>query len=99
MAAASGPLIAAGILNGLDGLRGLSAWRWLYLIEGIASICAGLALVAFLPDYPHTWAALTPHMREVGKSFHPRRISLTNIAAIRRLTLDAQKLTSTAPKY
>ncbi|KAL4758271.1 major facilitator superfamily domain-containing protein [Aspergillus foveolatus] len=91
LAAASGPLIAAGILSGLDGARGLSAWRRLYLIEGIASICAGLALVAFLPDYPHTWAALTPRMREVGKSSHPRRISLTDIKAIRRLTLDASE--------
>lgn len=30
-------------------------------------------------------------MREVGKSSHPRRISLTDIAAIRRLTLDASE--------
>ncbi|KAL4985952.1 major facilitator superfamily domain-containing protein [Aspergillus falconensis] len=76
MAAATGPLIAAGVLSGLDGARGLSAWRWLYLIEGIVSICGGLALIAFLPDFPHTWTALTPDMKEV---------------AIQRLTLDASE--------
>ncbi|KAL4734084.1 major facilitator superfamily domain-containing protein [Aspergillus similis] len=76
VAAASGPLIAAGVLSGLDGARGLSAWRWLYLIEGIVSICGGFALIAFLPDFPHTWTALTPNVREV---------------AIRRLTLDASE--------
>jgi MFS family permease len=27
---AFGNLIAAGILNGLDGVRGISAWQWLY---------------------------------------------------------------------
>jgi hypothetical protein len=31
---AFGSLIAAGILSGLDGARGLAAWQWLYIIEG-----------------------------------------------------------------
>ncbi|KAK4926360.1 hypothetical protein LTR66_016354, partial [Elasticomyces elasticus] len=28
-------LIAAGITNGLSGARGISAWRWLFIIEGV----------------------------------------------------------------
>ncbi|KAL4949218.1 major facilitator superfamily domain-containing protein [Aspergillus filifer] len=74
IAQATGSLIAAGISSGLDGARGLSAWRWLYLIEGVASICGGFAIIALLPDFPHTWTALTPEMRHV---------------AIERLTLEA----------
>ncbi|KAL4919853.1 major facilitator superfamily domain-containing protein [Aspergillus aurantiobrunneus] len=76
VATATGSLIAAGVSSGLDGVRGLSAWRWLYLIEGIVSICGGLLVVIALPDFPHTWTALTPEMKEV---------------AIRRLTLDASQ--------
>lgn len=33
-AGAFGNLIAGGILNGLDGARGMAAWQWLYIIEG-----------------------------------------------------------------
>jgi hypothetical protein len=32
LSGAFGNLIAAGILNGLRGHRGLSAWQWLYII-------------------------------------------------------------------
>lgn len=34
LAGAFGNLIAAGILDGLAGKRGIAAWRWLYIIEG-----------------------------------------------------------------
>ncbi|KAL5338609.1 major facilitator superfamily domain-containing protein [Aspergillus crustosus] len=74
VASATGSLIAAGISSGLDGARGLAAWRWLYVIEGAVSICGGFVLILLLPDFPHTWTALSPVTREV---------------AIRRLTLDA----------
>lgn len=31
-------LIAAGITNGLSGARGISAWRWLFIIEGAITV-------------------------------------------------------------
>jgi MFS family permease len=37
-------LIAAGITNGLSGARGISAWRWLFIIEG--AITVGTTLIA-----------------------------------------------------
>ncbi|KAL4802382.1 major facilitator superfamily domain-containing protein [Aspergillus unguis] len=76
IATATGSLIAAGISDGLDGAQGLSAWRWLYLIEGMISICGSFVIVTFLPDFPQTWVALTPAMKDI---------------AIRRLALEFSK--------
>ncbi|OQV04629.1 hypothetical protein CLAIMM_09484 [Cladophialophora immunda] len=69
---AFGNLIAAGILSGLAGKRGLSAWQWLYIIEGCLTIVIGFITAAFLPDYPHTWKSLSPEQHYVAN----RRIAL-----------------------
>jgi len=34
LSGAFGNLIAAGILKGLKGKRGMDAWQWLYIVEG-----------------------------------------------------------------
>lgn len=62
---AFGNLIAAGILSGLNGARGLAAWRWLYIIEGCITIFAGFCCWLILPDFPETWKALSPEERRV----------------------------------
>lgn len=64
---AFGNLIAAGILSGLKGKRGLSAWQWLYIIEGSMTIFVGIAIVFILPDFPETWKLLSPEMRRVAE--------------------------------
>lgn len=38
LSGAFGGLIAAGITNGMDGVKGLSAWRWLFIIEGCITV-------------------------------------------------------------
>ncbi|KAJ3525593.1 hypothetical protein NM208_g11573 [Fusarium decemcellulare] len=72
IAGAFGNLIAAGILNGLGGVRGISAWRWLYIIEGAVTVAAGIAVCFLLPDFPHNWRALSPEMQHVAN----RRLAL-----------------------
>ena len=63
---AFGNLIAAGILKGLAGKRGLSAWQWLYIVEGTITCVVGLAIMFVLPDFPHTWKRLTPEMKHIA---------------------------------
>ncbi|KAK6384341.1 hypothetical protein LTS17_001904 [Exophiala oligosperma] len=71
---AFGSLIASAILDALNGSHGMSAWQWLYIIEGAITISLGILLIVVLPDFPETWRLLTPEAKAV---------------AVRRLTLDA----------
>ncbi|GAA5973309.1 hypothetical protein JCM11641_003066 [Rhodosporidiobolus odoratus] len=48
-----GPLIAAGILGGMDGKLGHPAWRWLFFIEGALTVFFALVAIPILPDFPH----------------------------------------------
>jgi MFS family permease len=52
LATACSGLIAAGVLSGLDGARGLAGWKWLFVIEGAGSFCAALLAFLLLPDFP-----------------------------------------------
>ncbi|CAG8002530.1 unnamed protein product [Penicillium salamii] len=52
-------LIAAGITNGLSGARGISAWRWLFIIEGAITIFVALISIFIIPDLPRTTSWLT----------------------------------------
>lgn len=55
-----------GILSGLAGERGLSAWQWLYIVEGSITCAVGLTIMVILPDFPHTWKRLSPEMQHVA---------------------------------
>ena len=52
-------LLAAVIIQHLDGKRGLAGWKWLLLIEGVGSSFAGFFTWMILPDWPSTTKWLT----------------------------------------
>jgi MFS family permease len=54
LSGAFGGLLAGSITSGMDGAHGIAGWRWLFLIEGSATV--GFALIAmwWLPDFPAT---------------------------------------------
>lgn len=61
-----GGLIAGGLLQTLDGARGLAGWRWLFLVEGAATCFVSILSFFLLPDFPSTTRWLTPHERQVA---------------------------------
>ncbi|KAL5450316.1 hypothetical protein PMIN05_001037 [Paraphaeosphaeria minitans] len=46
-----GALLTYG-LSYMNGVAGLSAWRWVYLLEGLATILFSGCVWYYLPDYP-----------------------------------------------
>jgi ACS family tartrate transporter-like MFS transporter len=52
-----GPI--AGLLLGMDGVRGLAGWQWLFLLEGLPAVFLGVATWLWLPDSPQHARFLT----------------------------------------
>ncbi|KAM5341782.1 hypothetical protein ACJ41O_014813 [Fusarium nematophilum] len=58
LSGAFGGLLAGSITSGLDGAHGKAGWRWLFVVEGAATM--GVAIIAYfvLPDFPATTSKL-----------------------------------------
>lgn len=54
--------LAGWIMSTMGGVHGMANWQWLFILEGIPSILAGLAVLAFLPDRPKNASWLDPDM-------------------------------------
>src|ERR1700760_3865689 len=49
---AIGAPISGAVMSAFGGVAGLSDWQWLFVIEAIPALIAGLAVWRFLPDGP-----------------------------------------------
>lgn len=59
-------LIAAGISSGMDGAKGISAWRWLFIIEGCITIFIAILAFFILPNFPRTTSWLSDEERALA---------------------------------
>ncbi|KAJ4267261.1 hypothetical protein NW762_003365 [Fusarium torreyae] len=69
LATAVSGLLAAGIFEGMGGVAGLEGWRWLFILEGAATVLLGLIAFALLPDFPATKSQMwlfTPEEKEIA---------------------------------
>ncbi|KAK0461117.1 major facilitator superfamily domain-containing protein [Desarmillaria tabescens] len=65
LAGAFGGAIAYGIAH-MEGSNGLSAWRWLFILEGIPSAVLAFPIWYLLPDYPETASWLSPEEKALS---------------------------------
>lgn len=66
LATAFAGLIAAGIFHGMDGAAGIAGWRWLFILQGVATFVVAVGAVWALPDDPLVTKWLTPEERELA---------------------------------
>eukprot|EP00743_Colponemidia_sp_Colp-15_P011825 GILK01013301.1.p1 GENE.GILK01013301.1~~GILK01013301.1.p1 ORF type:complete len:543 (-),score=61.29 GILK01013301.1:222-1805(-) len=77
----------------LDGVGGLEGWRWLFLLEGIPTVAAGISVWFYLPDSPDTCPWLSPTERSMvmqrvhdGSAAHSLDHSISKTEIITTLT-------------
>ncbi|UNI17029.1 hypothetical protein JDV02_003408 [Purpureocillium takamizusanense] len=49
----------------MDGIRGLGGWRWIFLVEGAATVAFSLIPFLLLPDSPETSKFLTSREKKI----------------------------------
>ncbi|CAG8773011.1 28163_t:CDS:2, partial [Gigaspora margarita] len=65
IAGAFSGLLAFAIMN-LDGKFGLSGWRWIFLIEGLATVTVSFFSYFLITDYAETASWLTEDERKLA---------------------------------
>jgi len=59
-------LVGAAVLGNMEGVLGHDAWRWLYWIEGAATMAIAIGAIFILPDLPHNTRGFTEEERAVA---------------------------------
>jgi MFS family permease len=57
--------ISGWIMNALSGARGLSGWKWLFVLEAVPTLLLGFAILAWLPDSIGRASWLEPRDRAI----------------------------------
>ncbi|GFZ48538.1 hypothetical protein JCM24511_06286 [Saitozyma sp. JCM 24511] len=60
-------LVAAGVLSNMDGVLGHAAWRWLFYIEGAATMFVAILAAFLLPDLPTNSRGFTEEELQVAQ--------------------------------
>ncbi|PTB42680.1 hypothetical protein M441DRAFT_136940 [Trichoderma asperellum CBS 433.97] len=60
-------LVAAGVLSNMQGVLGHAAWRWLFFIEGAATMAIAISAALILPDLPTNARGFTEEEKQVAQ--------------------------------
>ncbi|KAF8591497.1 MFS general substrate transporter [Ramaria rubella] len=87
--------LLAFVITKMDGIRGVAGWRWIFILEGIATVLTACIAAIFLPESVKSAKFLTEEERE----FALRRLRVSNyitsrtaVKAVRSPTADSAEL-------
>jgi MFS family permease len=66
LSGAFGGLLAGGVTGHLDGAHGIAGWRWLFIIEGVATVGLSIAAYFILLDFPSNEKKFTLEERQLA---------------------------------
>tara|TARA_R110002003_G_scaffold3_26_gene177 strand:+ start:5366 stop:6616 length:1251 start_codon:yes stop_codon:yes gene_type:complete len=66
LSGAFGGLLAGAITGGMEGTGGLRGWRWLFIVEGVATIVWAICASFILLDFPANTKRLTERERAIA---------------------------------
>ncbi|EIN10930.1 MFS general substrate transporter [Punctularia strigosozonata HHB-11173 SS5] len=78
LSGAFGGLLAGGVIDGLEGARGIRGWRWLFIIEGALTVFFSIIFVFVLPN----WPANTSWLTEEEKALADARIRADRVGTM-----------------
>ncbi|KAF2185774.1 MFS general substrate transporter [Zopfia rhizophila CBS 207.26] len=87
--------LLAFALAKMNGLGGYSGWRWIFIIEGLATIVYSVSAKLFIPDWPEQCRFLTPEEKvlmntrlAIDNASEEARMDRLDNAAIYRILKD-----------
>lgn len=87
LSGAFGGLLAGVIVNNLEGAHGIRGWRWLFIVEGAATIGFAFIALFILPDFPATSRRLSEREKHIAIA----RLATENVTAV---TADGAQLSN-----
>jgi len=63
---AFGGLLAGVITQYMDMVGGVRGWKWLFILEGLATVVVAVTAIFLLPDFPSNTKWLSPIQKEIA---------------------------------
>jgi len=60
-------LLSAAIYRGMEGVAGIPAWRWMFILGGASTVLVAFVAFWVLPDFPSNTRWLSPEERSVAE--------------------------------